>query len=193
VELIQDELNLKGVELVPMSEGTASRFGLVKQLNVNARALGPRIGSQVQQVIAASKQGDWSETNGKVVAGGIELVEGEYELKLTGADDNSAIGLLPQGFLILDTDLDDQLQDEGMARDAIRHIQQARKDAGLDVSDRIGLKLSATDGALKALKTHQDLVMHETLAKEFDIAEAETAELQVGEQDSIGIKLAKVD
>jgi hypothetical protein len=78
-------------------------------------------------------------------------------------------------------------------RDAIRHIQQARKDAGLDVSDRIGLKLSATDGALKALKTHQDLLMHETLAKEFDIAEAETAELQVGEQDSISIKLAKVD
>jgi len=192
VELIQDELNLKEVELVSMSEETAKRFGLVKQLNVNSRALGPRIGSQVQQVIAASKTGDWSETGGKVVAGGIELLPEEYELKLTGGKDSSAIGLLNEGFLILDTELDDQLQAEGMARDAIRHIQQARKDAGLDVSDRISLVLGASQLALAAIKEHQELIMRETLTKEISFGDL-GENLSVGENEQISVKLAKLD
>lgn len=191
VELIEDELNLKGVELVPMSEETAERFGLVKQLNVNARALGPRIGSQVQQVISASKNGDWSEASGKVIAGGIELLPEEYELKLSGTD-NSAIGLLQEGFLILDTELDEQLQAEGMARDAIRHIQQARKEAGLDVSDRISLVLGASELALNALQEHQELVMHETLTKEISFTELQDG-LPVGDGEQISLSLEKFD
>jgi isoleucyl-tRNA synthetase len=164
----------------------------VKQLNVNSRALGPRIGSQVQQVIAASKTGDWSETGGKVVAGGIELLPEEYELKLTGGKDSSAIGLLNEGFLILDTELDDQLQAEGMARDAIRHIQQARKDAGLDVSDRISLVLGASQLALAAIKEHQELIMRETLTKEISFGDL-GENLSVGENEQISVKLAKLD
>jgi isoleucyl-tRNA synthetase len=191
VELIEDELNLKGVELVSMSEETAERFGLVKQLSVNARALGPRIGSQVQQVISASKNGDWSEASGKVIAGGIELLPEEYELKLSGTD-NSAIGLLQEGFLILDTELDQQLQAEGMARDAIRHIQQARKDAGLDVSDRISLVLGASELALNALQEHQELVMHETLTKKISFAELQDG-LPVGDGEQISLSLEKFD
>jgi len=191
VELIEDELNLKGVELVSMSEETAERFGLVKQLSVNARALGPRIGSQVQQVISASKNGDWSEASGKVIAGGIELLPEEYELKLSGTD-NSAIGLLQEGFLILDTELDQQLQAEGMARDAIRHIQQARKEAGLDVSDRISLVLGASELALNALQEHQELVMHETLTKKISFAELQDG-LPVGDGEQISLSLEKFD
>ncbi|MDR9443618.1 MAG: isoleucine--tRNA ligase [Microbacteriaceae bacterium] len=192
VDLIREELNLKQVELVSMSEETAKRFGLVKQLNVNARALGPRIGSQVQQVIAASKKGDWSEKDGKVTAGGIELLAEEYELKLAGGTESSAIGLLPEGFLILDTELDDELQAEGMARDAIRHIQQARKDAGLDVSDRIGLTLGVTLGAMQALENHQDLLMHETLAKQISFEQITEAELSIGDDQKISIELEKL-
>ena len=193
VDLIQEELNLKNVELVPMSEDTAVRFGLVKQLNVNARALGPRIGSQVQQVIAASKNGDWSDESGTVIAGGIELLPEEYEMKLAGGDDNSAIGILPEGFLILDTELDESLQAEGMARDAIRHIQQARKDAGLDVSDRISLDLQATSGALSALEQYQELIMHETLARQISIDTSSDGELAVGDAEKIKVKLEKLD
>jgi isoleucyl-tRNA synthetase len=192
VDLIREELNLKQVELVSMSEETAKRFGLVKQLNVNARALGPRIGSQVQQVIAASKQGDWSEQDGKVTAGGVELLPEEYELKLAGGTESSAIGLLPEGFLILDTELDQELQAEGMARDAIRHIQQARKDAGLDVSDRIGLTVGVTSGAMQALENHQDLLMHETLAKQISFEQISEAELSIGDDEKISIEVEKL-
>ena len=192
VDLIQEELNLKNVELVNMSEETAKRFGLVKQLNVNARTLGPRIGSQVQQVIAASKKGDWSETDGKVIAGGIELLPEEYSLQLAGGNENSAIGILPGGFLILDTELDDELQAEGMARDAIRHIQQARKDAGLDVSDRIELNLGLAEAGLKALEPHQDLIMRETLATNLQIDVDNHGELELGDDQKMSIRLEKL-
>ena len=192
VDLIQEELNLKNVELVNMSEETAKRFGLVKQLNVNSRALGPRIGSQVQQVIAASKQGDWSELDGKVTAGGIELLPEEYSLQLAGGNENSAIGILPGGFLILDTELDDQLLAEGMARDAIRHIQQARKDSGLEVSDRIDLTLGLSESGSKSLKPHEDLIMRETLAKNLQIANEEQGDLEIGDGQKMSIRLEKL-
>ncbi len=192
VDLIQEELNLKNVEIVNMSEETAKRFGLVKQLNVNARTLGPRIGSQVQQVIAASKKGDWSETDGKVIAGGIELLPEEYSLQLAGGDENSAIGILPGGFLILDTELDDELQAEGMARDAIRHIQQARKDASLDVSDRIELNLGLAEAGVKALEPHQDLIMRETLATNLQIDVDNHGELELGDDQKMSIRLEKL-
>jgi len=192
VDLIQEELNLKDVELVNMSEETAKRFGLVKQLNVNSRALGPRIGSQVQQVIAASKQGDWSEVDGKVTAGGIELLPEEYSLQLAGGTENSAIGILPGGFLILDTELDDQLLAEGMARDAIRHIQQARKDAGFEVSDRINLTLGLSESGAEALKPHEELIMRETLAKNLQMANEEQGDLEIGDDQKMSIGLEKL-
>ena len=60
-------------------------------LTVVPRALGPRIGKQVQQVIKAVKAGDWELVDGAPVAAGVTLQEGEYELKLVAADaENSA-------------------------------------------------------------------------------------------------------
>jgi isoleucyl-tRNA synthetase len=120
------------------------------------------------------------------------LLAEEYELKLAGGTESSAIGLLPEGFLILDTELDNELQAEGMARDAIRHIQQARKDAGLDVSDRIGLTLGVTTGAMQALENHQDLLMHETLAKQISFEQITEAELSIGDDQNISIELEKL-
>ena len=117
----------------------------------------------------------------------------EYELKLAGGTDSSAIGLLPEGFLILDTELDEQLQAEGMARDAIRHIQQARKDAGLDVSDRIELTIGVSPGAEAALSAHQELVMHETLAKQISFEITSDGELSIGDDEKISVKLEKLD
>src|SRR5699024_10320749 len=75
---IADELNVREVEVFVIAEAEAAGFSLSQNLVVNARAAGPRLGKQVQQVIKASKTGDWSVTDGTVVSGGIELVEGEY-------------------------------------------------------------------------------------------------------------------
>ena len=169
-DILREELNVKSVELVPQSETTAADYGISHRLSVNARAAGPRLGKNVQTVIKAAKAGDWSEADGVVTAGGIALEPSEYELVLetSGRPEGEALALVPGGgFVLLDTQTTPELEAEGLARDAIRVVQEARKNAGLDVSDRIVLALNATPEDAAALIAHADLISRETLAIAF--------------------------
>jgi isoleucyl-tRNA synthetase len=179
-EILRDELNVKAVELVELGEGTAEQYGISHRLTVNARAAGPRLGKQVQQVIRAAKAGVWTEQDGVVTADGIALEAGEYELALdtSGRPEGEAIATLPSGgFVLLDTATTPELEAEGIARDAIRVVQEARKNAGLDVSDRIGLALDTDAEHAAALEAHAELIAAETLA--VTIAVAATAHVQL--------------
>ncbi len=144
-DILREELNVKSVRLAQQTESSAAEHGIVHTLAVNARAAGPRLGKQVQQAIKGAKSGDWSETDGAVVAGGIALEPHEYELTLSagvGSDEDAALALIPGGgFVLLDTRMTPELQAEGLARDMIRAVQEARKNAGFEVSDRIELEL----------------------------------------------------
>lgn len=201
--IIAEELNVKSVELVELSLDSTNEFGVIKRLTVNSRAAGPRIGKNVQSVIQAAKAGDWSEVDGVVVAGGIELVDGEYEIDLVAnladeaeqASQANLIGILPSGgFLLLDGSVTAELAAEGLARDVIRAVQQARKDADLDVSDRIRLTISADVAVLADVTTHAELVKSETLTLE--LALVETAELDnavsVGDNQLVAVAVAKL-
>jgi isoleucyl-tRNA synthetase len=171
--ILRDELNVKAIELVELQDDSAARYGITSKLTVNARAAGPRRGKQVQQVIQAARAGDWSEQDGVVTVGGIELAEGEYDLVLEtagGGDGASALALLPGGgFVLLDTATTPELEAEGLARDIIRAVQDTRKAAGLDVSDRIRLSLAFE---------HEDDARALDLAADVDIA-TETLALAV--------------
>ena len=192
-DLIADELNVKSVEVVAASEEIAQRFGISKSLTINARALGPRVGGDVQRIIREAKAGNWVLEGETVLVDGTSLVEGEYELTMTAASDNpdAKVGITSFGFVLLDTKVTEELEREGIARDAIRHIQQARKDAGLDVSDRIALQLSADDHSLNALNEHREFIASEVLALELSISSG-SGELSVGESGSLGIELHKI-
>jgi isoleucyl-tRNA synthetase len=76
------------------------------------------------------------------------------------------------GFVVLDTALTPELEAEGVARDLVRAVQQARRDAGLDVSDRIVVDLSATASVADAARTHAALIKRETLATTLAVHEA---------------------
>ncbi|MBV0894771.1 isoleucine--tRNA ligase [Microbacterium sp. NC79] len=174
--ILREELNVKTVQLVEAVEGIGAQYGITQRLVVNARAAGPRLGKQVQQAIMGAKNGDWSETNGVVTAGGLALVEGEYELALEagGVAEGTAIALLPGGgFVLLDTVTTPELEAEGVARDAIRVVQEARKNAGLEVSDRIVLALNVAPALADALTTHAELIAAETLAVGFAVQPTE--------------------
>ena len=173
-DILREELNVKRVTLTRQTEDSASEHGIVQQLAVNARAAGPRLGKQVQQAIKAAKSGDWAEENGVIVAGGIALEPHEYELTLrAGDDEETALTLIAGGgFVLLDTETTPELEAEGIARDAIRAVQEARKNAGLDVSDRIVLALNAEPAHADALLTHSALIAAETLAEGIAVQEA---------------------
>jgi isoleucyl-tRNA synthetase len=175
--ILADELNVKTVTLVEQTANSAHEFGITSKLTVNARAAGPRLGKQVQQVIKAARAGDWSESNGVVTAGGIDLVGGEYELVLEAQDagdgGHAALALLPGGgFALLDTQTTPELEAEGLARDVIRAVQDTRKSAGFDVSDRIVLDLvffADTDAdALRSVSVVD--IAGETLATSFAVS-----------------------
>ncbi len=174
--ILADELNVKAVDFVQEDAGSGARYGVTERLAVNARALGPRIGRQVQAVIGAAKAGDWTHgPDGSVVVGGVELFHGEYELVLerTGGTNGDALGLVPSGgFLLLATETTPELELEGRARDFIRDVQQARRTARLDVTDRIELVVEGDPDLLRMLEVHGDLVRAETLTERLEIAPA---------------------
>ena len=149
--LLADEVNVRQVLLEELVEGGSAP--VERKLVVNARAAGPRLGKQVQQVIKASKSGDWSvSAEGAVVCGGVELVEGEYTLELVAAGDQRAVGVLSSGgFVELDTELTDELRDDATISDVISGVQKVRRDEGLEVSDRIALTLGVSDPRLAEL------------------------------------------
>ncbi|WP_044493470.1 isoleucine--tRNA ligase [Nesterenkonia massiliensis] len=178
-QIIADELNIKSVVLRDLAETSAEAYGIGQQLVVNARAAGPRLGKQVQQAIKGAKSGDWSVTDGVVTAGGLELVEGEYTLTTTVSEElgDKAVTVLEQGgFLVLNTELTEELVAEGTARDVIRTIQAARKDADLQVSDRISTTLTAAPEVISAVEAHQELVKSETLTVELNLLAGEMQE-----------------
>ena len=161
-DILRDEVNVKEVAL----STEVARYGRF-EVAVNARACGPRLGGDTQKVIRAVKAGEWTANpDGTVTAGGIDLLAGEFTERLVPADGAGATAALPgaTGLVVLDTSVTPELAAEGTAKDAVRLVQQARRDAGLDVSDRIRLTLDAPAAVLEAVRTHQGFLAGEVLA-----------------------------
>ncbi|MPY97292.1 MAG: isoleucine--tRNA ligase [Actinophytocola sp.] len=194
-DIIRDEVNVKSVEL---TTDVVEHGGF--EVVVNARAAGPRLGKDVQRVIKAVKAGEWSSTpDGGVVAAGVELREGEYDRKLVSKDPGAAEALPGGlGLVVLDTDVTPELAAEGIARDLLRVVQQARREAGLDVSDRIALTVDAPEDVVAAAQAHQEFLASEALAREVsygavkDTAGAEAFAGTVGDGVTARVRVAKV-
>jgi isoleucyl-tRNA synthetase len=183
--IIADEINVKDVVL-STDVDAVGEF----QLTVVPAVLGPRIGKDVQRVIAAVKQGQWTkdDASGVITAGEIELGEGEYTLRFVAADPTRATTLPANtGVVVLDIDLTPELEAEGVARDLVRLVQQARRDAGLHVSDRIELRLGVPDSVRRQVEPFTTLITEPTLASALTFEAGEpNAELD-GEPVFIGV------
>lgn len=190
--LLKSELNIKDVEYSTLDEASDHGLKIIDELKVNARAAGPRLGKQVQFAIKASKSGDWHTdpaTGDPVIEtpnGAITLQGDEYDITRrveeadAAAQRDSASAILPGGgFVILDLELTEDLIAEGYARDVIRAVQDARKDAGLEVSDRIVLTLTVPADDLPKVEQFRDLICSETLSTSMQVEEGDALEVHV--------------
>jgi isoleucyl-tRNA synthetase len=160
--ILREEVNVRDVVLTTDVAAVASQ-----ELQVVPAVLGPRLGGRTQQVIKAVKAGEWTREGDGIAVAGEVLVPGEFTLRMVTAP-GTASAALPggDGVVLLDVDVTPELEAEGLARDLIRAVQQARREAGLHVSDRIRLVLGAEPAVRSQVEPHMGMVATETLATE---------------------------
>ena len=183
-DLIADETNVKDVRLV---DDVASVAAEVIQL-VPAIA-GPRLGPNTQKVIAAIKKGDWIPSGDGIDVAGVTLQPDEFTRKFvaTSANEGTASAALGSGagVVLLDTVVTPELEAEGSARDLMRAVQQARRDAGFDVSDRIRLRVTAEASLIEKVKSFESVIAAETLSLEVNWVIGASDDQENGELDGI--------
>jgi isoleucyl-tRNA synthetase len=166
--LVLDELNVK--ELRYVSE--ADELGRW-ELKPNYRTLGPRFGKDMPRVAEAVAALDASRAAATLRDGGtVGIAINGSDHPLT-ADDVQLVLQPLEGYQIersgthavaLNLELDEELRREGLAREVVHAIQNARKTAGLKVEDRISLTLGGDEELLAAVRDNEDYVSREVLA-----------------------------
>jgi isoleucyl-tRNA synthetase len=172
---IREELNVRDLEDVE------SLAGLMTWTVVpNFRALGPRLGARVNQVKAALSGVDGGDIrraldeHGYVEVAGERLEPGDLELR-AGSHEGYAV-VQDQGWAVaLDLELDDDLRNEGVARELARELNELRKSLDLALTDRIALVVAAGPKVTAALGAHRDWVAGEALARSLEVVDAGSA------------------
>ena len=182
MEIIKEELNVKDVEYIKDPKNLATVIA-----KPNAKLLGPKYGKDVQKIIMEAKSGKFERLdNGNIKVLGFELTTDEMEIAYMGKEGQNIE--TEEGILVaLDTSLTPELEQEGMARDLVRQVQEMRKAADYKVSDRI--KIALIKAPADVLKNFGDYIMSETLAEsiEKDIKNPD----QFGEYDGMTIKVKR--
>jgi isoleucyl-tRNA synthetase len=190
--VIMDEVNVKAVKVADDPRA----FG-AEVLVINPRLVGKRLGKAMQAVLAEARAGEWKKLpDGAVEVGGNRIEPGEYELRFAAKEGLDAAGFDGNaGVVVLDTTVDPALEQEGLARDFIRLVQVARKDAGFNVADRIRIELRAGPLGAAAIGAHADMVKQETLAVALKVNDGspsgKVSEGKLGDEPmTIGVSLA---
>jgi isoleucyl-tRNA synthetase len=200
-DVILDEVNVKDIEYVEHTSDVVSRSA-----KPDFSRLGPRLGDLVKAVNQKVRKLDDKTINEYVETGTLTLsVEGE-EVEL-GPDDLIVQSEGIKGWLVeqegdvtvaLDTEVTPELRAEGLAREAVKRIQNLRKDAGFEVTDRIEIAYDGTPTIAEAVAAHGDRIRNETLALELQPSDAPTGEAVEtfeidDEQLTIGVRRVEAD
>jgi isoleucyl-tRNA synthetase len=167
-DLVKVELNVKRLDFVAEESDLLSYA-----VKPNYRALGPRFGKRMPQVAAAIEALDPVHVAAVMADGGQVGINVDGDEHTLGADE-ATLSLRPlEGYEVeaeaghavaLELELDEELRREGLAREIVHAVQNARKEAGLDITDRIQLSLSGDEELLAAAREHQPYIAGEVLA-----------------------------
>ena len=184
-DIIADELNVKKVKFTERTTDVADNF-----VYLITPKIGARLGGALKDIIPAVKRGEYKIEDDKLIVGEHELNSDEFENRLTMHDgitgaalpDNTAV-------VILNTETNAELVAEGLANDALRFIQDTRKNVGLDVSDRIKMTYNADPALAMAIDAHKKRIMSDALIREMETGDGEhTTEI---ESYNLSIKIEK--
>ena len=171
-ELILSEINVKELELLDDASDI-----LVKEIKPNFKTLGPRFGKNMRFVVAEIQKLDENQLKALESEQTIEiLVEGEKvtlsntDLDIQSKDIEGWLVANNNGITVaLDIQLNEELIEEGIARELINRIQNLRKDAGFEVTDKIILYLTPHKALNDALKNNLQYIKTETLTEKIHV------------------------
>lgn len=168
-DVILEEINVKAIEFVTDESGIVK-----KKAKANFKSIGPKFGKSVKSVGERIKELTGVEIADLESSGSLELqINGSFFT--IGVDDIEIIREDIQGWLVesdngltvaLDIELTDELLAEGLAREFVNRVQNMRKDAGFDVTDRIAIYYRASAKLMIALHRMSEYIKAETLAVE---------------------------
>ena len=166
-DIIRDELNVKSAEFTDSYNDVADAF-----VYLITPKIGARLGGALREIIPAVKRGEYTISGDTLNVGEYTLNSDEFENRLT-VRDNVTGAALPDNtaVVVLDTEINSELVAEGLANDALRFIQDTRKEIGLDVSDRINMTYSASPALGAAIEQHRDRIMRDALIKNMSQSE----------------------
>ncbi len=175
-DLILSEVNVKAVEYIDDTSGI-----LVKKVKPNFRSLGKKFGPKMKLITSQINQWGQDEIAAIEKEGAFDLnLEGEtLQLVLEdveiSSEDIPGWSVASEGkvTVALDITLDDALRQEGLARDVVNRVQNLRKDMGLDVQDKINIRVVAGESFIDtALKNNGDYICQETQALSLELVKA---------------------
>lgn len=181
-DIISEEVNVKNIKIEEDLEDKAEL-----KLAINFKKIGATLGPKIKDIMAATKSGDWKKTaENTIKIADITLKGDDFSLKLTPKnhdDKNIAIQALADNshLISLDLNVTEELKQEGLARDVIRLIQQARKDADLDVSDKINLRISSEQPKVADItKNFNEYIKEQVLAENLTFVDTQ----EINEKDA---------
>lgn len=182
--LVLAEVNVKALEFM-----TAGSDILVKKIKPNFKTLGPKFGPQMKLIAQAIAQFTSEDIDSIENNGSYSIIINDQKIQIDLQDVEISTEDIPgwavtslNGLTVaLDISLDQQLINEGLARELVNRIQNSRKDSGLEVTDRIQISVTANNYLKQAIKENLDYICSETLADKLQIVEKEMKKEQLVE------------
>ena len=196
-EIIMEEVNVHKIEYIE-EEGSV----ISKKVKPNFKTLGPRFGKEMKalaeairimshkQIALLEKEGQLSlELDGRVfdlVREDVEIMHEDIEGWLVASDEANGI------MVALDTEMTEELEMQGLARELVSRIQALRKESGLDITDRISLSLQGSEKLLDAVKLNESYIKSETLATTLAIETLDTLSATWGKEELVNGEICRL-
>jgi isoleucyl-tRNA synthetase len=172
--IVLSEVNVKEVEFITDASGV-----IKKKIKPNFKTLGPKFGKLMKQIAEVVNGLGQSEISELEKTGGLEILAGNENLKITLEDVEIQTEDIPgwtvasegQITVALDINVTEELKEEGFAREFINKIQNLRKDNNFEVTDRINVTIVKGDEFNKAILNYKDYICAQTLANQLELVD----------------------